>query len=626
MHADAAAQHARALRRQFTLPLRVHHASAFSAELQAQLVARQCSVAGRLRQQARLHAQRQALCRGLAQRHRQVGRQADQAAGELPFELAAHHAERQAIRGLAAEVRGGARQSAQLGCAPQAVGAGAALQGEAQAAVALASAVNAEFAAERAGAARLERETVIAKADAGLGVGEQWHVRPQPQVVAGQQQLAAHARALALAAERNVQRQLQIDRRLVGAGCRGLGQRAVDPAADRCGIDEAQRVVERAAAAAFDAERGLVRQVADAAADARELQGAAAHGWQPRLQVAQLHRALVEHQLALHVGERRPGGVRVERGAGLVPVGVAGQVGEAHAFKLGGDAELARRRRERKAAQVAAHLEVDRARLPALHRALDVPAHRTAQRERQVARHARGIGLHQLAAEIEHAGKAPAAVEQGSAAGPLRIEAGPRIGVGQARIARAQLDARGRAIAAGIDAPHQAGVQSLERHARQLEHAGELERAVAQGNQRLAAGFGGAQVDVGALHTRAARAGQRRVRGHGGQHGFERGGVGGCRLVCAGSGGRRGHGFEHGGVGGCRLVGGGGGSRRGHGGGEHGHGSRSRSRVTHRLRRQRQPAHARLDKKTRGRFERAFPARLDRAGNALRRQAGDVVL
>ena len=374
--------------------------------------------------------------------------------------------------------------------------AGAAFDVQAQRAVGVARTIHSGVAAEHAGAAGFERKGVLAKADARLGVAQQRQVGPEPQVVAGQQELAANARGAPGVVQRYVQAQLQLDGRLVGAGCAGLGQRTVDPAAHRRGVHEAQGIVEAAAAHALEIEHRPLGEVLDAAAHACELEAAAAHAWQSALRIAQHHGLLVEHQLAAHVCEHRPGALGLAR-AFVFARRRAWQVSELHAFHQRCDTKFARLLGERKVLQLAFDLEVHTARFARLDCVLHVAAHRRTQRQRQVARHARGVGVIQTTAELERAERAGAAVGRRGAGGPGGLERGLCIRVGQAGVARAHFELRRAARAGRSDAPAQAAVEPLDRHARLFEHAWEIERAAVQRHARLAAGFGRLEGHIG---------------------------------------------------------------------------------------------------------------------------------
>ena len=478
---DRAAQHPRNVARQVALVLGLHQA----ADLDPQRVAQ----AGRVARERRLDAQRERRRRGLAQRLGGVDRHPDQVAGETELRVSGDEPEGELVGGLAAQAAGQARHRSEFARLAQAVGAGRALAGEAQARIGLGAAFEAGVAAEHLGGRADDREALAAEVDPPARTAEQRAVGRQAQVVAGQADAA-----LDLAFGQVVKRQVEAECQVCRAGAAGLREGAAGPAAHRRRIDEAQHFVERSAAAAIETEHAALPKVGDAAIDARPVDPA-----EPRAGVLDQQARAVDDQLALAAGQRRPG--RDE--PGLVACGRhAGHVSEFQALEAGRDAELAVLRvacgLERKLPEIAANPEVERAHAAGAHRALDILARTRRQAQRQIARHARRHALAQPAFELEPARIAPAAGDAGAGAGfPAGIELALRVAVGEARVLHLHADLR-RVVGsrAGIDLPAQVGGEALERHHRLLEYAGQVDRAVGHGQARMAAALGRVELQV----------------------------------------------------------------------------------------------------------------------------------
>jgi hypothetical protein len=492
-HADAPAQHPRGLAGELAQVLRRHHI----AQLQAQRVAGRLSGRERLGHQRVGVAQRQRLLGRLAQGRRQLGSDAHQVAGHGDLRVAVDEAHAQAVRRLSAQRGGEAGQRADLRRAPQSVGGGHALAGEANAAVGLGAAFEARVTAQHARDAAAQAEALLGERDPRARRAEQRRVGRHAHVVAGQRHRALHRRRVDVG-QRNGQAEPQVGR---AAGAR-LRQRAVDPPTDRRSIDVAQHVGQRTAPLAVEHQHRLVVQRADAAADLAQLDAIDA-----RLGVADLHRGTVEDQLAAHLAEGRPRRLlRCLRAAGRR----VGHVGELQVVDQAGDAELALLRIahavEGKVPQVAAdaHGEVlDRA---AAHRARDVGARVLRNAQRQVARDPRRDAAGQLAAQLELAGIAAAPRHAAAGAGgPAAGDLAVCVGVGELGVLHLQHDLRRHAgLARGVDAPLQRCAELVELEQRLLEHAGKIQPAARHGDPRFAAAVVGAERDAGVAQARAA--------------------------------------------------------------------------------------------------------------------------
>ncbi len=275
-------------------------------------------------------------------------------------------------------------------------------------------------------------------------------------------------------------------------------QRAVDPAADRGGVDEAQHGRQRPGGAALDGEHRLGGHVGDAAVHAA--QGQAGHR---AAHVAQRHRAAVEDDLA--------GGLRGRRPARRVAARRRRRVVERHVLQRAGEAELAARRRaglrrpeQRELGQVAVDAEGGAAHGAAAQGALDVAARAVRKGQRQVAREARHAAVAQAAFEPEPPREAPAAAAARAGAGlPGAGEGDARVGVGERGVLHRDGE-QGRRARAPLDAPLHLRLHAVERQQRLGEHAGQLDGAVLHRQPRLAAALGGGQRHVGVAQPGAA--------------------------------------------------------------------------------------------------------------------------
>ncbi len=156
---------------------------------------------------------------------------------------------------------------------------------------------------------------------------------------------------------------------------------------------------------------------------------------------------------------------------------------EGHLAHLGSNAELALARVvERHVAQVAAHAELHITGLARQYRVAHIVARIGRDGQRQVAVHARAIGAHKRAAEIEHPRKPRAAARARRVAG-LPVGAGHalRIGVGKARVADLQADAL------AVDLPLHVGAELIQRQHGFFEHPGQYQGALLHGYRGRAA-------------------------------------------------------------------------------------------------------------------------------------------
>ena len=251
-------------------------------------------------------AQHQAAVGRLFQRCWQVDRDAGQVAGHLPFGLTVVQADQGLVGGLALQALAPTCCQGRLGQTAQPVGAGAARQAKAQAAVRLAAAVNLYLAARKLAAQPHHLQALVGGLDLAPRVGQRWQLWPQPQVIA-QQLHAGLDDGIARVGQRDVEAQLELG---AAAGA-GLGQGVAGPTAHGCGVEVAQQVGQGATRLALDLQQGLVRQLADAALHLAQL-----YPPEPAARTAELHRIALEQQLAADAGERGPVGRAARRRLG----------------------------------------------------------------------------------------------------------------------------------------------------------------------------------------------------------------------------------------------------------------------------------------------------------------------
>ena len=511
-HADAAAQHASLLTAELAQVARLHEV----AELEAQRVAQRgyrCRRRSRYLRGSGIDRRRKAHCQRrlgrFGERRGQVDREADEVAGDVQVGLAAHETQVHAVACLAAQRTRGARELAELGGAAQAVGADRAGAVEAQRAIRLRAAVEHGVTAVHLRARADDRETFFGEVDAAFRVGQQRAAGADAHIVAGERNAASYAGGLDL-----VQRDRQVELQVGRAGRGARVERFVDPAADRRGADEAQHLGQRSAAGAVEREHRLGVEVADRDLHFRELDAA-----DLRSAVAQLERAVVEQQVDVGLGERRPRRGVVRRGRHECETGVLDLRADSKFAVLRG--ELAALRpglaaEERKVPEVATDTEVRTRDAAALDRVFEVLARALGQAHRQVAVGARRNAIRELGVEFEPTRKAPVARDAAARAGvPQRGQLAARIGVGKARVfdlhgelrrprcgARRGTRSGARTDRLRLDLPQQLSIELVEHQQRIVEHAGQVDRAAVDDDARAAAGFGRRQ-----LHGRAAQAG-----------------------------------------------------------------------------------------------------------------------
>ena len=260
-----------------------------------------------------------------------------------------------------------------------------------------------------------------------------------------------------------------------------------------------QRLRQRAGGAGGHAHGQVVRgQVGNRGGNLTHTQigrGAEAGGG-----VDDLQHVAVDDQLALQVGQRRPGQLVAMLQAARHEL--VARVVERHV-----KAELARQLAAgivlagRQVRQIALDLHACVADLAGLHRIAHVLARLHAQRHRQVAVHARGVGALHARIELDDAGEAfrcrLALFQRAGAPGGGQPTAG--IGIGKAHIGQ------GGADHAVLDLPQHFGVEGVEGDARLLEHAGQGHMALAHVDRHAATAFGQGKVHVGAIHAGRAR-------------------------------------------------------------------------------------------------------------------------
>ena len=186
----------------------------------------------------------------------------------------------------------------------------------------------------------------------------------------------------------------------------------------------------------------------------------------PATGIAHLHAGLVEHQLARQLGDQRPRGLARSPQAGrhVVIDHIAHRRGNVeHAFAATGV--------KRKLRQRPCHLEAHIAGRAAAHAVAHIVARVLRNLQRQVAVHTGPIGAGKYAVQGQIAGQAMGGIGPHLPAGG---EVALGIGIGKLGLG----DLNGPA-AGGILAPAHAGMQLVDRDARLLKNAGELQRTLA---------------------------------------------------------------------------------------------------------------------------------------------------
>ncbi len=229
----------------------------------------------------------------------------------------------------------------------------------------------------------------------------------------------------------------------------------------------------------------------------------------PRRATAHAHAGALEDQLTRERFQRRP--ARLPRR--LQALGHILHLHPAHRPRDAEGAALARQV-EGQLVQLALHAHRHVAAIALADGVAHVLAGLDRQAERQVAVHARGVGAAEGALQVQHTRQARAAAVLGLAGVPAALEAAGGVRIGQLHVIDLHLDAL------ALHAPLELGRQLRQGNARLLEHAGKLQRALAQRHAGAPAGWPRLQLQRHALQPRharrhmAVRLGSARLRGH----------------------------------------------------------------------------------------------------------------
>ncbi|KAF1051150.1 MAG: hypothetical protein GAK34_01619 [Delftia tsuruhatensis] len=457
---DAAVQHAAVLATDVALIEDRARVAQLHADLVAQRGIGRGEAGGR---ELVAHGQRLDGLGGLAQRSRQVDAHALQAGLDLDFGRATAHLQQQGIGRLALGMAGQVGHPAQFPGIAQPLCRGRALHphldgrfgGWRIARQRLHAAIGTQLTAQGPRLQADQREAGVGEFDGATQLAQVRCLVIELQRVARQRDQPGH-----LAAVQVVDGQLQLQGQLRGA--RGLAAVQHVPGQRRQGrgLDHPQHVGQRALALGGDGHLG-VGQVGNAGLDVAHLQLRIAGELAAR--IAHGHGGAVKHQLAGQIDQGRPGrlAMREQMGRHIFIV---------HVMQLGRDVELALAGLVGGyVVQVAAHLEVHRARAPGVYGLAHIVARVGGNLQRQVAVHARAVGVAQLALQVQHAGKARLPV---AAVAGMPLRAGLAFGVVIGKAQAGHLHADG--LAAQL--PAQAGLQAVQRDLGLLEHAGERQR------------------------------------------------------------------------------------------------------------------------------------------------------
>ena len=444
--------------------------------------------------------QRQTLAGALAQRGRQVHRHADQIAvdgqlGRTAIKLqaravgaAAFH--RCAQRGDKAQLLG----LAQAGTTDIAFGMEDDVARLAGLAFRIHAARQPGLAAEQPGLHIAQREALVGKGDHAGAAGQQRRGGRDAHIVALERDLAIDLDVADLV-YRNAERQRQVGL----AGGAGLLQRIAGNLAQRRGIGQMQRLRQRSGGAGGHAHGQVARgQIGNGGGQFTHAQVGGAAETGPG--VHDLQHVAVDDQLALQIGQGRPGQL-----AGMLQAArheLVARLVERHV-----KAELARQLAAgivlagRQVFQIAFDLHARVADLAGLHRIAHIGTRLLAQRQRQVAMHARGIGALHARIQLDDAGEARrvrfARLQRTGA--PVGLQPATGIGIGKAHIGQ------GGADHAILDLPEHLGIEAVEGDARLLEHAGQGHMAAAHADAHAATTFGQRKLHIGTVHARRAR-------------------------------------------------------------------------------------------------------------------------
>jgi hypothetical protein len=269
------------------------------------------------------------------------------------------------------------------------------------------------------------------------------------------------------------------------AGGRGAGQRVVDHAAHGRGVHHRKCIRHGAgdlslhlhlrAVEVGDSRVGLHLQV-------RQSLHLAAHA-------LHLHAVALEYELAGELAQRRPGlrsMLHGPRHVGVIDVGDRRGDQEFATLVVG----------KREPLQVTTHAELHAGRAAGLHRCMHVLARRLGHPQRQVAPDAGAVGATERALQLQAAGQAPRARLLARIAGaPARLHLALGIRIAEARLVHAHGDL------VPFELPLHVRVQLVHGQHRLVEHAGEFQRTLRDGDVRLATRLRDVEVERRTPHT-----------------------------------------------------------------------------------------------------------------------------